>query len=99
MLIQGLFLVISILYRRSEQVTFFGLGYISACIAAPVGSLIAYGSGQLYASHTSDIPGWKWYVHVIESSQVECLVSQKQVHDHSRQLHSIAWKLCIHISS
>lgn len=99
MLIQGLFLVISILYRRSEQVTFFGLGYISACIAGPVGSLIAYGSGQLYASHTSDIPGWKWYVYMIDSSQMDRLISQKQVHDHSWQLHSIAWMLRIRISS
>lgn len=55
------------MYRRSEQVTFFGLGYISGCIAAPVGSLIAFGSGQLYASHISDIPGWKWTMIILGS--------------------------------
>lgn len=59
---QALYLVITTMYRRSEQVTFFGLGYVSGCIAAPVGGLIAFGSGQLYASHLSNIPGWKWFV-------------------------------------
>ncbi|KAJ8654626.1 hypothetical protein O0I10_009677 [Lichtheimia ornata] len=66
----ALYLVITTMYRRSEQVTFFGLGYVSGCIAAPVGGLVAFGSGQLYASHLSNIPGWKWNMIILGSVTV-----------------------------
>lgn len=66
-----IFLLISTLYRRSEQVIWFGTMFICNATAIALGGLIGYG-----IRHMSGIRGlsaWKWYVAGQNKKNQRCL--------------------------
>ncbi|KAI9310523.1 major facilitator superfamily domain-containing protein [Dichotomocladium elegans] len=57
----AVFLVISTLYRKKEQIVFIGLAYISTTVASFCGALISYGAGKLSVAYPEiGIAAWKW---------------------------------------
>ncbi|KAG1384639.1 hypothetical protein G6F61_000274 [Rhizopus arrhizus] len=54
----SMFLLVSSIYRRSEQVIFFGIMFMSNGVASMVGNLVSYGIA--YMPTVGDITPWKW---------------------------------------
>lgn len=70
-----IFLLISTLYRRSEQVIWFGVMFITNAFAIAVGSLVGFGIG-LHMDGTGGMRAWKWYL-VIDTLHTVRLITNE----------------------
>ena len=58
-----IFLLISTLYRRQEQVIWFSTMFINNAAATAFGGLIGYGIRSMQGLH--GISAWQWYILII----------------------------------